>query len=206
LDLHLIPYFFYYMKIFRLIDDYDDELLRNYWKNNLKYLLTNDVKKTVRPESLLFSNFSMIVVHPDDYLNIHMNVISTEKDLVHTVNFMNKSSQEIFELINNKITSSLVHLYKRSINNLSIRSLFLERIELYPSHQRELVLSNINDNLFPLDDIFKTLVYPSKDLLFLLMVHSYLWYDYSNSELMIEINNSRNTFIKAMNETFNQIS
>jgi hypothetical protein len=204
--LHLIPYFFYYMKIFRLIDDYDDELLRNYWKNNLKYLLTNDVKKTVRPESLLFSNFSMIVVHPDDYLNIHMNVISTEKDLVHTVNFMNKSSQEIFELINNKITSSLVHLYKRSINNLSIRSLFLERIELYPSHQRELVLSNINDNLFPLDDIFKTLVYPSKDLLFLLMVHSYLWYDYSNSELMIEINNSRNTFIKAMNETFNQIS
>lgn len=147
------------IKINRLIDDYEDTELRDYWKINLEFILyKNDEQHIITSSSLMINPTYPLVIHPKDVINDQKKDY-TLSDLHNTTEFMNLSSKDLYLFYNKELTSTLVTCYKRLGNNFLIK----ERLKLYPADQ----VADVKDKMkYKNDawDLFKDLKFPEADL------------------------------------------
>lgn len=114
------------MKINRLIDDFDDNDLRNYWDLNLKHIYSKPINESIGINNLFFSAAYRLNLITSDFYKDSTN-FSTKK----SENFMSQSNTDLYNFYNYQICTILTEHVTQWGNK---DSWYKERSSFFDSH------------------------------------------------------------------------
>lgn len=143
----------------RLLDDFEDEALRTYWDKNLKFLSTQNVSEPVGITNTFFSPAYRLNLMAHDFYKDSKNHC-----LKNSIEFSEKSSQDIFDIYNNIIS---FQTNNQVISFGTETSWWKERSKLFNPSEVTRIVEKVNKARYGSTITFSDLKIQCKDLLFL---------------------------------------